>query len=536
MENILALLLRKVLHFFLSRRYEVEVRGMEKIEGNGLLLLANHVSALDAAIFQVFTWKRFHARPFATSRFTSVSFLKPMFKLIRAITVPDCTVAKNSVKVLQLEKSYKEVLEGLKNGDNILFYPAGHLKISGVEKLGGQSGLHTLLSRNPNIRLALVRTTGLWGSRFSPAPHGMTPDLKKEVLDGLKTWFKHFLFPPKRKVTIELEPYTAPNPLPGRKELNQQLERWYNAPHGERGEAVCPSFAPVPFFPHVEGGEMTPLEKEVAAVMASIARCPVEQINKDTHLFYDLGLDSLEATELFDLIEQKYHLSHLYSPELITPYHIALQIEGRWRSHRYQHAVEKDKKRLNKLSSQNVNFKEVKTYTLGDVLRALKKSELKFVAYDEFLGLLSPKALLKRMEFGIAKALSDSRVEIPLLFPYSFERAVATLAVYFAGKKPLILNPKDSNFDKGIIYSSEPVVREWHGWDMGEASHQVQEFFSGKGEKPQQKTVPTQFCGGQILPPLAILKDPKEEAVFEALVSGVPILSGRSHWIDEVLK
>ena len=527
---IFASILKNILYFFLSRRYVVKVKGIENIKGNGILFLANHVSALDAALFQVFTWKRFHARPFASSKFTGVSLLKPMFKTIRAITVPDCTVAKNSVKVLQLENAYNEVLDGLKKGDNILFYPAGHLKISGVEKLGGQSGLHTLLSREPHLKLVLVRTTGLWGSRYSPAPHGMTPDLKKETLLGLKTWFKHYLFPPKREVTIELEPYKAPNPLPSRKELNGQLEKWYNSPHGEKGEPVFPSFEPIPFYPPVERGEMSPLEKQVAACMAKVAGCPVDQVKRDTHLFYDLGLDSLEATELFYLVEQKYNLSRLYSPELITPYHIALQIEGRWRSHRFWHVVERDKRKWGQVCQQKFKVKEVLIYTVDDVFRSLQKSQLKYLGYDEWLGLLTPKAVLKKVEAGIAKALADPRDEIPILFPPSFEKAIAELSIYLAGKKPVTALP-----NQGAIYSSESAIREWHGWDIKEASHRVEDFFVGKGTKPINPH-PIQFNGGQITERLAILEAPKEEAVFEAIVRGVPILSGRKNWIEEIIK
>ena len=527
---IFASILRNVLYFFLSRRYKVKVKGAENIEGNGILFLANHVSALDAALFQVSTWKRFHARPFASSRFTSVSFLKPIFYAVRAITVPDCTVAKNSVKVLQLENAYNEVLDGLKKGDNILFYPAGHLKISGVEKLGGQSGLHTLLSKEPNLKLALVRTTGLWGSRYSPAPHGMTPDLKKEAIIGLKAWFKHYLFPPKREVTIEIEPYTVPSPLPSRKELNSQLENWYNSPYGEKGETVFPSFEPIPFYPPVEQGEMTTLEKEVAACMAKVAGCPVDQVKRDTHLFYDLGLDSLEATELFYLVEQKYNLSRLYSPELITPYHIALQIEGRWRSHRFWHVVERDKRKWGQVSGQKFEVKAVQSYTVDDVFRSLQKSRLKYLGYDEWLGLITPKEVLKRVEAGIAKALADPRDEIPILFPPSFEKAIAELSICLAGKKSVTAIP-----NQGAIYSSEYAIREWHGWDIKEASRRVEDFFAGKRAKPKNPAS-IQFNGGQITSRLAILEEPKEDAVFEAIVRGVPILSGRKNWIEEVIK
>jgi|GEM_PF-3268055 len=535
MKKIFEFLLRNFLQFLLSRRYDVEVKGLENVEGNGLLLLANHVSILDAAIFQVFTWNRFRARPFATSKFTKVSYLKPIFRLVRAITAPDCTVANNSVKVNELEKSYQEILDGLKNGDNILFYPSGHIKISGKEILAGQSGLHTLLTKEPATKLALVRFTGLWGSRFSAAPHGKTPDLKKELLGGIKNWVKHFFVPPKRKVIIELEPYTVPQPLPSRIELNKGLENWFNAPFQGGDEPIFPSFEPVSFFPPVEEGEMTPLEKEVAFMMAKVAKCPIEKINKSTHLFYDLGLDSLEATALFDLIEQKANLSHLYSPELITPYHIALQIEKRWQSHRMKEAIQKDKKKIEKLSVQKKSFKTVASFSIEDVLEALEKSRLKYVAYDEFLGLITPKSLKKRIESGINKALSDIRQEIPILFPHSLERAIATLSVYFSAKKPIFIEPTQVPSTKGAIYSSASILEYWHGLDLGSAVHRVEEFFSVKRDKPKKMAVIT-FNGGHLQPPLAILKEPKEEEVFEAIVRGIPILSGRSQWIDEVLQ
>jgi 1-acyl-sn-glycerol-3-phosphate acyltransferase len=515
MERFFKFFIRKLFTFLISFRYQVEIRGLEKIEGNGHLFLPNHVSILDATIFQVFTWKRLKARPFATTRFTKLGFLKPLFSLLRTIPVPDFTVGKNSVKIAEGERSFKSLLEALKQGDNVLFFPAGHLKISGIEKLGGASGLHQLLQREPNLSLVLVRSTGLWGSRFSPAPHQRTPDLIKELLTGLKIGFRHFFWIPKRKVLFEFETFTLPKPLPSRMELNRLLETWYNAPFGKEGEPVFPPFKPTPFFPTLEKREPTPLEKEIAS---EICQLTGKEVGRETHLFYEIGLDSLEASELFHVLEEKYHLTHLYTPELITPAHIALQIEKKWTSERVRFLKEKERRKHSLLLDQKISPRSQKPVTIDNISESLLKSSLKFAAFDEFLGLVEPKALWQRVECGRKNLSADERQIIPLFFPTCLDKALAALSVSLAGKEPLFLDQEKAKEEEGHIYSSQIVIDEWHGWDIGPSSDRVKELFENS---PRRKKVP----------PKPLLHSPDIAVILENLVLGVPVVSGRPLWI-----
>jgi len=57
--------------------------------------------------------------------------------------------------------------DGLRQGENLLLYPAGRIYRSRWEELGGNSGVEQILERVPDARVVLVRTRGLWGSGFS---------------------------------------------------------------------------------------------------------------------------------------------------------------------------------------------------------------------------------------------------------------------------------------------------------------------------------------------------------------------------------
>ena len=99
---------------------------------------------------------------------------------------------------------------------------------------GVVSLVHDLLQEFPNARVVLIRTTGLWGSRFSRALTGSAPDFWKALSDGIKTILKNGLFfTPRRDVTMEFEEIGDELPRKGtRLELNRFLDQWYNRYEG----------------------------------------------------------------------------------------------------------------------------------------------------------------------------------------------------------------------------------------------------------------------------------------------------------------
>ena len=78
--------------------------------------------------------------------------------------------------------------------------------------------------------MVLVRTTGLWGSRFSRALTGRSPDLNQTLWEGAKILLKNGLFwTPRRSITVDFALPPRDFPWKGtRIEVNRYLEQWYN--------------------------------------------------------------------------------------------------------------------------------------------------------------------------------------------------------------------------------------------------------------------------------------------------------------------
>ena len=131
----------------------------------------------------------------------------------------------------------------------------------------------------------LVRTRGLWGSMFSHAQTGASPNLGRCALRAIGWMTANlFFFAPRRDVTMTVEVVDRRN-LPGlsRDKLNRYLEDWYN-----REGAETPTF--VPFHPLLGPREY------VYPNVAKVERIDFDKIKPAT------------VTAVNDLIEE--HLGH----------------------------------------------------------------------------------------------------------------------------------------------------------------------------------------------------------------------------------
>ena len=74
-------------------------------------------------------------------------------------------------------QALEATIEGVKRGENLLLYPAGHIKRRRLEEVGAASGVKAVLDNVSDIRVVLVRTGGVWGSSFSWGFTGRYPQL-----------------------------------------------------------------------------------------------------------------------------------------------------------------------------------------------------------------------------------------------------------------------------------------------------------------------------------------------------------------------
>ena len=329
----------------LSLRYRIRVRGLDELlqhkfsQPGGILFLPNHVAHVDPLMVFLFLWPRFRFRPLAIEYIYRQKGLHGFLKWIGALAVPNLDTGVNQIKIKKAEQAIQRVEEALRKGDNVLLYPSGHLKSSGREVIGGASGAHAILQGCPEANAVLIRTTGLWGSRFSRALCGQTPSLPRELWNGVKIIFKNLIFfAPRRDVLIEfsIEPQDLPRDKT-RLEFNRYLEQWYNHyPEPEEPIQLIPYSIWSRELPQVfqpkkrEGGDFgTPISSETRAkVYEEIRRIidrPEEEVRPEMHLATDLGLDSLNVAELIAFLSAHYDVRDIH-PEDIETVQDALEI------------------------------------------------------------------------------------------------------------------------------------------------------------------------------------------------------------------
>ena len=234
----------------LSLRYRVSERGLDTLgplhTHNGqprpILFLPNHPALVDPVI----VYSRIAGlapRTLVDSRQID-GLKKHVATAFDLIPIPDIT--KDGRKVMQGVFAALDTLAGeLNKGHTAMLYPAGRLYRTDFEKLGNNSGVQYLLDAVPNLRVVVVRTTGLWGSSFSHG-QGKEPHLVPVFFRNALFLLANLLFfMPRRTVVVEFsEPVDLPR-TQGKKALNAWLEAYYNetAHPPVRVQYFCASFS-----------------------------------------------------------------------------------------------------------------------------------------------------------------------------------------------------------------------------------------------------------------------------------------------------
>jgi acyl-CoA synthetase (AMP-forming)/AMP-acid ligase II/1-acyl-sn-glycerol-3-phosphate acyltransferase/acyl carrier protein len=300
----------------LRLRYRIRVKGLDAIRDRGrtgIVFLPNHPALVDPVIMITELLSGFHPRAIADRDQVDLPVIRRLSRMAGVRTLPSVgKYGKASEEAVQ--RVIQESIEGLKAGENLLMWPAGHLAHSRFEDLGGASAASTILKEAPDVRVVLVRTRGLWGSSFSFAS-GRAPVFAKQLWAGLKFLFANFFFfSPRRDVFIEFREFADLPKTGSRNELNRRLEEFYNED--------APPRLYVPFTIWERGGkrqlpepEPLKIEGDIRNVSSSTRELVVKQLREmsgindisDTAgIARDLGLDSLARMELQLWIEREF--------------------------------------------------------------------------------------------------------------------------------------------------------------------------------------------------------------------------------------
>ncbi|HZU38476.1 MAG TPA: AMP-binding protein, partial [Gemmataceae bacterium] len=323
------MLLLRYVSLFIARailwlRYRVRVHGWEQVDGRKgpLLILPNHPAMSDPPNVLAALWGMLRPRPVLYEGIFESPLMRPLMRLVHAIRVPTLEISSAEARA-RAQQAVDEAAAALRQGDNVILWPAGHIQRGGgVERIGGTRAVSDLLKAVPEVQVVLVRTRGLWGSSLSFAYTGVHPELGKVALRGIGWALANLLFfMPRRRVDITLE-YVPRERLPGveRDVLNPWLEQWYNQDGPEK-----PVFVPYHFlfgprtfeYPRVQTlaeADLSQVKPEtrlgVEHILADKLQRPLREDEQRPDITLDqLGLDSLDRMEITLRVEQQFGFS-----------------------------------------------------------------------------------------------------------------------------------------------------------------------------------------------------------------------------------
>jgi long-chain-fatty-acid--[acyl-carrier-protein] ligase len=438
-----------VSRLFLSLRYRIHVRGLDQIRNlkGPVLVLPNHPALVDPLVALRAVWPSLKPRPMVYEGNFRSPLLHLLMKLLNAVRVPNLEQASAKARS-RAQKAVEVVIAGLRNGENHVLWPAGHLQHDGQERLGGARALADILQAVPAATIVLVRTRGLWGSMFSYAQTGEHPSLIGRYAAGLG-WLAAnlFVFMPRRKVDVTIERIErARLPELRRETLNPWLEAWYNENDGPE----TPTYVPYHFafgrrtfeFPklrslaEVDPSQIKPeVREEVTHMVADkLGRPLTEDEQKADTTFDQLGLDSLDRMELNLHVEQQYGF---------TSDQVPMTLGQLWAL--AQGLVERASPKPAPPGWFAPSSDDGPLEELGDTIAAAfvaraQRNPRDVAAADDMAGVLTYERLLTAALAMSRRFAALPAANVGLMMPASVACDIALLALQLAGKLPVVLN------------------------------------------------------------------------------------------------
>tara|TARA_R110000824_G_scaffold401791_1_gene616505 strand:- start:19996 stop:23181 length:3186 start_codon:yes stop_codon:yes gene_type:complete len=150
-------LVRFLLSFLLTRRYRVDVHGLENLPAQGgVLLLGNHISWVDWAMVQIAS-----PRPVRFVMLKSVYqrwYLRWFFKALGCIPIERGSGA---------EQALADVASQLNAGEVVCLFPEGAISRTGQLGEFRRGYERACDMANPDVKIVPFYLRGLWGSQFS---------------------------------------------------------------------------------------------------------------------------------------------------------------------------------------------------------------------------------------------------------------------------------------------------------------------------------------------------------------------------------
>jgi acyl-CoA synthetase (AMP-forming)/AMP-acid ligase II/1-acyl-sn-glycerol-3-phosphate acyltransferase/acyl carrier protein len=445
--------------FLFSLRYWVKVRGLKGLKkyrfypNKGTIFLASHPAEVDPPLLFCYLWPRYKIRFVASDFVMHTPYVRNMMKLVNVIPIPAFDQTSNSFKRRASEKAMEACVKALNRGENICIYPAGGLKRTPQEVIAGTSGIHEILQKVPEANVVLIRTTGLWGSMFSTALTGKSPELLDIYFSSLKVLWKNFLFfAPRRKVLIEIEPAAPDFPKRGeRKILNEYLENWFNK-HGPEPITLVSYSAFKEQLPHITKPpkekpadlESIPIEiqEHVIDEVAKFMNLPKESLTPEMDFALDMGMDSLDRAQLALILKDQFGVENVPSRELTTLQSMmAYAAQVKTAKAPPENQQKKKESKWEEEHDRPLPSIPLEGETLVEMfLRTSVSMSNRLAAADEITGELTYQKMRLAVVVMAEHIRSLPGTHIGILLPASVGVNILIFATQLAGKVPVMIN------------------------------------------------------------------------------------------------
>lgn len=445
-------MLSTIVKRLLGLRYRVTIEGLDTIDTTrGILILPNHPAEIDPVIVTTFLWDLLHPRPVVIEGMYHLPALHPVMRRIRAIPMADMEFDSGPYKRRRVERTLEQIATSLQYGDNILLYPSGRLSVTGVERLGGASGVHAILKSHPNVPVAIVRIRGLYGSIFSKAlTGGITPDVVKTCSRGLRILAQNlFFFAPRRHVSVRV--FFNPSDFPRSGDplaINKYLEAIYNAPEPEAPSLVSYSILrkDLPVLPERKADQETVesapphIRESVFSHVAHIANVPISSLTPETKLGDDLGLDSLTMAELLLWLDREFEAHDVEMAELLSVGSLIRAAMGQLSSSKPAPEFIVPESWRKDLESRPEPDMSSTSNIAEAFLTTCTRFGNRVALGDERTGVIHWHQL-KVSVVTLARFMANvSGSHVGVLLPASVSSSIVTMAAIVAGKVPVFLN------------------------------------------------------------------------------------------------
>ncbi|ODT67312.1 hypothetical protein ABS71_11055 [bacterium SCN 62-11] len=440
---------RRLLLAGLGLRYRVRTHNLEEIAAKGtrgILFLPTHPANVEPLIVVGTLWDPFKVRPFADQDGVKGPVFKVLTDLVRAFKIP--TVAKHGQSATaKIEAVLQDSIAALRQGDNVILYPAGRMLRGKLESVSGNSAVETIVKAYPEVRVVLVKTRGLWGSRTS-LYQSTDPDLKAVAVQSLKDLAASgFFFMPKRPVDITFEE-PADFPRQGtRAEINAYIENVFN--HD------APPATYVPYRPWEKGGIRPLPEPERARAAGNLENvspatrqivtahlqemCGVSQLQDSDQLAQDLALDSLKRSELLAWLEGEFGFPQGNTDSIQTVADVLLAAAGELVGRSEIRVESPGPAWFEQAARQRLEVPPGDTLA-ACFLAAARRHPNRVIVADMKSGAKSHRDLITGILALLPAIQKLPGEKLGIMLPASVGASLAYLTTMFAGRTPVMIN------------------------------------------------------------------------------------------------